>query len=170
MHLNAAHLCSRATQTVSCDPALLTLKYTRPRVEFHSAKANKEESEQRGRSIMTNVVFVCVMGVAFYPRSFVKSDGLREAELSIGFTFETLAKSLRASGDIPRGWSHSAKTKCMNLFFFLLFLSSSPCYRDNCVPAELLFDIVRAPRTPSSEPPGRVKHTVYCILICIPAQ
>lgn len=52
---------------------------------------------------MTNVVFVCVMGVAFYPRAFVKSDGLREAELPIGFTFETLAKSLRQSGDIPRG-------------------------------------------------------------------
>lgn len=111
MHLNAAHfwcVCapsdawlvgSRATQTVSCDLALLTLKYTRPRVEFHLAKANNEESEQRGRSIMTNVVFVCVMDVTFYPRAFVESDKIREAELSFSFTFETLAKSLRASGD-----------------------------------------------------------------------
>lgn len=48
---------------------------------------------------MTNVVFVCVMDVASYPRAFVDSDEIREAELSFSFTFETLAKSLRASGD-----------------------------------------------------------------------
>lgn len=64
VHRNARLVGRRATQP-QCNPALSTLKYTRPRVEFHSAKANKEESEQRGRSVMTNVVFVCVMGVAF---------------------------------------------------------------------------------------------------------
>lgn len=45
---------------------------------------------------MTNVVFVCVMGVAFYPQAFVESVEIREAELSFRFAFETLAGSLRA--------------------------------------------------------------------------
>lgn len=64
VHSNARSVRRRATQP-ACNPALSTLKYTHPRVEFHSAKANKEESEQRERSIMTNVVFVCVMDVVF---------------------------------------------------------------------------------------------------------